>query len=233
MKIDTYILAHQEERLIPYTLRHYTKFSDVIVMEGHSTDKTVEIAESFGARIMKTDTKNEVNDQIYLDIKNNCWKDSKADWVIIADTDELVYHYNILEYLESTQFTIFRPALYNMFSEVFPTTAGQIYDEVQYGVDGGGKMNIFRPDQIKEINYLPGCHNAKPEGNVILGLNSELMTMHFKNLSREYVIERNKYLFNRLSEVNKLYKWGWHVGKGEEEVNKDFDDVVEQLIKVI
>jgi glycosyltransferase involved in cell wall biosynthesis len=233
MKIETYILAHQEEKMIAYTMRHYTQFSDVILMEGHSTDRTVEIAESFGARIMKVDTHNEVNDAIYLEIKNNCWKGSKADWVIIVDTDEFVFHPNLIEYLKSTDSTIFRPRLFNMYSEEFPTTEGQIYDEVKYGVDGGGKTNLFRPDQITEINYLPGCHNARPEGNVILNIHSDIYTLHFKNLSRQYVIERNAYLFNRLSEVNKHYKWGCHVGKGAEAVNKDFDDVQEQLIKVI
>jgi glycosyltransferase involved in cell wall biosynthesis len=214
-------------------LRHYTQFADVILLEGHSTDRTVEIGQSFGAKIMKVDTHDQVNDAIYLQVKNNAWKGSKADWVIICDTDEFIYHPNIVEYLKNTTSTIFRPRLFNMYSEFFPSGDGQIYDEVKFGVDGGGKTNIFRPDQITEINYLPGCHNARPEGNVILNLNSELITMHFKNLSREYVIERNKYLFNRLSDVNKLYKWGWHVGKGEEAVNKDFDDVQEQLIKIL
>jgi glycosyltransferase involved in cell wall biosynthesis len=233
MKIETYILAHQEEKLLPYTMRHYTQFSDVILMEGHSTDRTVEIAESYGARIMKVNTGNQVNDQIYLEIKNNCWKESKADWVIICDCDEFIYHPNIKEYLSKTTSTIFRPRLFNMYSEEFPTGEGQIYDEVKYGVDGGGKTNLFRPDQVVEINYLPGCHNAKPEGNIRLDLHSEILTLHFKNLSRQYVIDRNAYLFNRLSDINKLYKWGWHVGKGAEAVNQDFDNVSEQLIKIL
>jgi hypothetical protein len=233
MRIETYILAHQEERMIGYTLKHYTQFSDVILLEGHSQDRTVEIAESYGARIINIDTNNQVNDRIYLDVKNNVWKGSKADWVIIADTDELVYHKNIKEYLKDTPYTIFIPQLWNMFSEVYPTTDGQIYDEVQYGVPGGSKINLFRPDQITDINYLPGCHNAKPTGNVNMSVNSEIITMHFKNLSREWVIERNKYLFNRMSDINKLNRWGWHTGANEQEVNQFFDDNVERLLKII
>lgn len=233
MKIEAYVLCHQEEKIIPYLMRHYNQFAQVYLMEGHSTDRTVDIALSMGAKIIPVDTGNQVNDKIYLDLKNNAWKDSKADWVIICDTDEFIYHHNIKQYLENTPYTIFLPRLFNMYSETYPTTEGQIYEEVCMGVDGGGKMNLFKPSEIREINYLPGCHNAKPEGNVKLCANSEILTLHFKNLSREYVIERNAYLFNRMSEINKRYGWGFHVGKGAEAVNKDFDDNAERLIKVV
>ena len=178
MKIETYILANNEERLMAYIMRHYTQFSDVILLENSSTDRTVEIAEAMGGKVWSFDREDEINDEWFTYIKNNCWKDSKADWVIIVDADEFVYHPNIKEYLEKTDATIFLPKFFNMFSETFPTTEGQIYEEVTMGREEGGKTNIFKPSEIQEISYGPGCHNAIPVGNVILKTDSEIITMH-------------------------------------------------------
>lgn len=233
MNIETYCLAHQEERIMDYFMKHYSRFSQVILMEGHSTDRTVQIAKSYGAIHMEVDSNNEVNDDIWTNLKNNCWKNSKADWVIICDADEFVVHPDLPGYLEQTKSTIFLPRLFNMFSENFPTTKGQIYDEVQFGREGGAKMNVFKPSEIREINYSVGCHHARPEGNVILDINSPIMTLHMRHLSRQYVIDKNRYLHARLSETNKKHGWGYHLAAPPEEVIRYFNNEMSALIKVI
>jgi len=234
MKIDTYILAHQEEKIIGYTMKHYTQFSKVIVYEGHSTDRTVEIAESYGAEIRKVDTNNESNELIFLEIKNNCWKGSKADWVIIADCDEFVYCPNLIEVLENAgDYTVFLPRLLNMFSEVFPTTEGQIYEEVKMGREGGSKMNLFRPDQVEEINFDVGCHVARPKGNIKLCLTSPIMTLHMRNLSLDYLIAKCAYISRRLSKVNIDNKWGYHVSFPPSKIRQDFRNECTALLPIL
>jgi glycosyltransferase involved in cell wall biosynthesis len=233
MKIEVYCLAHQEAKIMTYFMKHYTQFADVIVMEGHSTDRTVEIVESFGGRIVKVDSNNTIDDEKWTNLKNNCWKESKADWVIVCDADEFVYHPDLVGILGTTKTTVFMPRLFNMFTEKFPTTNGQIYDEVKYGREGGAKMNLFKPSEIKEINYSVGCHHAKPEGNVQLNVTSEIMTLHMRHLSRKYVIEKNAYLFPRLSETNKKYSWGYHLAATKDEIDKYFNNEMTALIKVV
>jgi glycosyltransferase involved in cell wall biosynthesis len=237
MNIETFVLAHQEEKMITYFMRYYSQFSQVILMEGHSTDRTVEIAKHFGAKHMIVDSENKVNDDIWTKLKNNCWKESKADWVIICDIDEFVLHPlgvpSFLELLETTNYTVFLPRLFNMFSDEFPTTQGQIYDQIQYGKEGGAKMNLFRPDQISEINFTVGCHHARPEGNVRLDITSPLMTLHMSHLSADYTIARRAYLFNRLSDVNKKMGWGYHLNASAEEIRDYMAKEMTALIKVI
>jgi glycosyltransferase involved in cell wall biosynthesis len=237
MKIEVYCLAHQEAKIMPYFMKHYAQFAKVILLEGHSTDKTVDIALEWGAEIRKVDSNNEVNDEIWLQIKNNCWKDSKADWVIVCDADEFVYSRNLLKILSKTDSVVFLPRLFNMMSEVFPETRSQIYDEIQYGKEGGAKMNLFRPDCVGEINYAIGCHYADPvdkNGNKISpNVTSEILTLHMRHLSRAYTLEKNRYLYSRLSEVNKKHNWGYHLGASEEEYNRWFNNEMAQLIKVI
>jgi glycosyltransferase involved in cell wall biosynthesis len=211
MKIEAYIIAYNEELLMPYVIRHYSKFADVIIIENNSTDKTVEIAHNMGATVWRYNIADEMNDLTLKTIKNNCWKNSKADWVIIADADEFIYHPDLVNILSQSDCTIFAPLMYNMFSDKFPTTSGQIYDEIKYGslYEYGVKMNIFRPSEIKEINYHEGCHFADPAGNVKINYHSEIKTLHMRYLSLDFVMERQNRTTQRLSEINK--KMGWTV----------------------
>lgn len=233
MKIETFCLCNNEERLITYFMRHYSQFSDVILLESNSTDRTVEIASALGAEVWTYDVPDEINDQWFMDIKNSCWKESTADWVMVVDADEFIYHPNIVRILEETDATVFFPRLWNMFADVFPTTEGQIYEEVTGGREGGGKMNIFRPSDIQEINYAIGCHSAKPKGNVKINTTSEIMTLHMRHLSKEYVIERNARASKRRSELNKQMGWGYHVDFPPEKVIEYIDNEMTALIKVV
>jgi len=233
MNIEVYALTNNEEKLMPYFMRHYNQFAKVILLESNSTDRTIEIAESMGADVWTYDVPDEVNDEWFLEVKNNCWKESKADWVMVVDADEFIYHPDIVGILEKTDATVFLPRLFNMFHDCFPTTEGQIYEEVTGGREGGGKMNIFRPSEITEINYAIGCHNATPEGNVNLSINSEIMTLHMRHLGSDYVIERNKRFASRMSELNRSMGWGFHVDSPPEEVIKYMHDEMTGLIHVI
>lgn len=218
---------------MPYFMRHYTQFADVILLENGSTDRTVDIAHSLGAEVWKYDRPDEIDDQWFMDTKNSCWKESKADWVMVVDADEFIYHPELVKILKNTKSTVFMPRLWNMFSESFPTTEGQIYEEVTGGREGGAKMNIFNPKEITDINYEVGCHNAKPAGNVKLNLNSEILTLHMRNLGIEYMLERNHRASARRSELNKRMGWGYHVDFPDSEVITYYNNETTGLIKVL
>ena len=233
MKIEVYVLACNEEKIMPYFLRHYTQFAHIILLESSSTDSTAQMVSDVGGEIWHYDHPDEINDKLFLDMKNNCWKESEADWVIIVDADEYVYHPDLLRILSETDSTIFLPRLFNMFTDKFPTTEGQIYEEVTGGREGGAKMNLFRPKKIREINYAIGCHNASPQGDVRLNINSEIMTLHMRHLGSDYVIERNARGARRLSELNKQMGWGYHVNSSEEDVITYMRNEMTGLIQVL
>lgn len=233
VKVETYVLVNNEELLMPYFMRHYGQFSKVILLENSSTDRTVEIATSMGAEHWNFDREDEINDQWFMDIKNSCWKNSKADWVIICDVDEFVYHPDLPGFLKNTEYTAFIPRLFNMFHDKFPTTEGQIYDEVKMGKEGGGKLNLFRPSEIKEINYQAGAHQAIPKGNVKLGLTSDIKTLHMRWLGVDYVVNKHKRAASRLSMLNKNMMWGHHVMTTREDVIATFHNEMTNLLQVL
>ena len=237
MIIEIYALSHQDAQMLPYFMRHYSQYGQVHLYEGHSTDGSAELARSLGANIVPYDTGNEVRDDLFINMKNFCWTNSQADWVFIVDIDEYIYHPNLVEYLRTLDDTIIASQNYIMFSDVFPTTEGQIYDEVQMGAKcvfpSTSKMSMIKPRQVTNIYYEPGAHIAHPEGNVKINYTSEIIQLHMKWLSVDYVVKKNTYLRSRMSEVNKRYGWGYHTDDGYKEVKAYFDEMRPQLIKVI
>jgi glycosyltransferase involved in cell wall biosynthesis len=224
MKIETFLLCHNEAKLLPYAIRHYQQFSDVTILENNSTDGTPELARSMGAYVWNINTPDEINNAWYLQAKNNCWKLSSADWVIVADADEFVYRPRLLELLETTDATIIEPETWNMYSDKFPDTDGQIIEQVNKGLRSPDKKCVlFRPSAISEINYLPGCHGCNPVG-IIKKESLGIKLLHMRHLSVQYTVDRNKYLNSRLSEFNKSQGWSWHYAIPEVELRKSVEN---------
>ena len=95
MKSDLhlYALAYNEEVLIEKFILHYRdRFPNcaITIYDNQSTDRTKEIALSYGCQVMDHYTNNEIRDDLYLEIKNNCWKKANTSWVLIADADEFL-----------------------------------------------------------------------------------------------------------------------------------------------
>jgi glycosyltransferase involved in cell wall biosynthesis len=230
MKIEIYTVCFNEERILPYFLRHYSQYGKIVVYDNYSTDSSVEIAQNGGAEVRLFDTRGQFDDTTNVSIKENCWKGSQAEWVIIVDMDEFVYHPDLIGYLSNSKATIIEPIMFDMFTYCFPTTSGQIYDEVKCGHETWPKMNIICPSEIKEMNYIPGCHLAEPTGNVIIERTNEVKTLHMKHLGREYTIARNQSYGARLSQKNRDLKLGTHLLRTPEQVGQSFDDLLKIVI---
>jgi len=235
MKIEVYVIAHNEEYMLPYTIRHYSQFADVIVLENNSTDRTVEFAKSMGAKVIELDVPDHKDNQTLVDIKNECWKGSKADWVIVIDTDEFIYHPDLIKILNETNATIMKSTWCEMYSDTIPHEDGQIYDEVKTGLvrsRGRAKLAIFRPDRINEMNWTVGCHQASPEGEVIYE-DYGAKTLHYRHLSLEYVLMRNRINSARLSKNNRAMGWSTQYDQSVAHVTKGFTESLLASTKIL
>lgn len=233
-RIETFAICYNEEKMMPYFLRHYLQYGQVNIFDNYSTDRSTDIALNAGANVFLYDSGDELRDDLYIQIKNKCWKESKADWVIVVDMDEFVYHPCLLNILDHTEFTAFEPRWYEMFSRYFPTTEKQIYDEVVRGYEAWPKLNLWRPSEIKEINYEIGCHICKPAGNVKLNyVESEIKTLHMRHLGKDYIINRNKGYAERMSKLNRDNDWGWHLTQSAKDLSEGFDKEYALTKKVI
>jgi len=231
MIIDAYTFCYNEQIRLKYYLNLYSPLCrKITIYDNGSTDASKQIATKYDNVIWETETynQNEINDVLLTNIKNNCWKQSKdADWVIVGDVDEILYHKdglnNYLMYLlNETNKRIIRATGFDMVSTKLPTHAGNIYDneDFQYGVRNKkyyDKTCIFSPSSIDGINYMMGSHKCKP---VINGrrwrkriqqmslYDGELKLFHYKFLSEESFVNGQYQSAKRLSEVNKKSNWG-------------------------
>lgn len=236
MRIEVHALLCNEARMIPYFMLHYSQFAEVFFYESNSSDGSREIATILGANVIDLPCDYKINENAFTHMKNNCWKNSKADWVITADTDEFVYHPDIVSLLKRSKHTIIQPQEWRMISRSFPTINGQIYDEIKYGfpgVSGYGKMNIFRPDQIRDMNYAAGCHSCNPVGNVRIDRKTEIKTLHFHDAGLQYRLERNRYVAGRISDINIQMGWGIHHTWPEEKMINDFEENMKKAVRII
>jgi len=186
-----------------------------------STDNTVELLlKDSRVEVRYFNSGNQIRDDLYLEIKNHAWKDSRgiADWVIVCDFDEIFQraisgNFDLdFTWPYGNEFTVIRSHGYNMNSLDAPLYAeGHPFLYSQRGTyhDPEEKMCCFRPDQIKEINYIPGCHGAKPTGNVRVLYDKNYKLLHFKFWNIDLYLQKMAEYQQRLSVYNRKVGAGY------------------------
>ncbi len=240
MKIHAYIIAYNEEKMIRHTLSHYAFICEkVFLYDNHSTDRTVEIAREHPfVEVRQFDSGNKIDERAYQEVKNNCWKGSKADYVIVCDMDELLWSPKLamdLSYLSERNVTIPKVKGYSMVSDSFPEDYNHhIIKHVKMGVRDPAfdKQIIFDPKRIREINYRPGAHSCFPEGNLLTADHPRLYLLHYKYLGLDYVTERHQMYAQRLSNHNKKKGYGFEYTQNHS-LKDLFSGILKQAVKVI
>ncbi len=255
MIIDAYTFCYNEELRLKYYLNLYAPLCrKITIYDNGSTDASKEIATKYDNVIWETKTYNlnEINDQILTETKNNCWKQSKdADWVIVCDVDEILYHEdglnNYLMYLlNETDKKIIRATGFDMVSTELPTHTGNFYDnkDFQYGVRNKkyyDKTCVFSPSCIDEINYRPGAHRCRPviqkknsfSKKEISLHSSELKLLHYKYLNKESFVNKQKKSGERMAKINKKKNWGFEYLYDTKKQEQIFDEKMKERKKIV
>lgn len=234
--VSAYIMVWNREDTIHLTINHYKKFCDkVFIIDNFSTDRTREIAEGLGCTVSLFGTAGVLDDHAYREIKNNCWKGSDADFVIVVDDDEILYAEDLTFILRDARMkgqTIFKPQGYSMHSDEMPK---EDWLEVTKGFKDNNysKLCIFNPKAIKEIGYQYGCHTHLkncPSGRVVYGI-EQLYLLHYRSVGgvgrlikrwEEYEPRRQK------SIVNMKWNLGHQYSQKETEIRKEWAESIER-----
>ena len=244
INVEAFILCWNEELIIRHTLRHYASFcTNITLLDNNSTDQTVPIVrkEFPEVRVVPFDTNNEIREDMILDLKNNCWKESKADYVIVCDTDEFLYAGDMLSQLQALyEKKVIMPVVigYNMGSLKFPgNNSAPLYKQVRTGIRDSrfDKQIIFSRRRVSEINYAPGCHvcnpvfkRKRPRDQVVL-----FNLLHFKYLGREYLYKKHAEYARRMSRFNIEHGyWEEHL-EGRKHIDQCFELIDHHLYRVI
>lgn len=230
MNITIYVITFNEEYVLPFFIKWYRdRFPNckIVVYDNYSTDNTVKIALENNCEVIPYDTNNQLSDSKYLEIKNNCWKNAETDWVLIADCDELL---DIkLEDL-NTNCTLFKAKGYNMCNV---EELDNILD-IKHGIEAKqyDKVLCFNREQIKEINYTPGCHSCNPVGNIIYNSKKPKL-LHMRFINEDLLVEKHKLYASRLSDENLKQNWGYHYREQENNIRESFKNHLKQSKEII
>lgn len=84
MSLSVVIITFNEEHNLPLTLESVKWADEIIVVDSQSTDRTVEIAKSFGAKVFVEPWKG------FAAQKNSALEKASCDWILSIDADEEV-----------------------------------------------------------------------------------------------------------------------------------------------
>ena len=230
MVVHAYIMCYNEEALIEFTLRHYSKFcSRIFLLDNMSTDRSLEIARGFDAvTILRWSSGGKMNTRMHVDWKSNVYKwysrkggdrtREVADWVIACDMDELIYHPQMMQLLEQAkadQATVIPTQGYNMCGAALPQSGGAITSKIRNGsrVTLYDKTALFACDF--DIYYSAGCHPTEESQKELESRagykqgSDKVLLLHYNNIGDRLiqVARKNR---DRLSQENIDNNYGYH-----------------------
>lgn len=223
--ITIYTIAFNEEFMLPYFIRHYRAMFPgcaIVVYDNESTDATVEIAKAAGCEVITYSTGGKLDDMTYLQLKNNCWKSAKTNWVLVADVDEFCdINAERLKHEELHGATAILFHGYNMVN----MSDTMDVEDIMTGIRSKSydKMYCFERHHIQEVNYGPGCHTAAPVG-LVQDSYGAYRCRHFKYINPDYMVKRHAAFAQRLSDENLRKGYGGHYLYTEAQIRKEFDN---------
>lgn len=202
------LATHNEEANLDHCLESVRQLADeIIVVDGESSDKTVEIAKKYGAKIISTPNL----PTHFHEMKNKGIKAATKDWILQLDADEVITPELIQEIVSKIQdlgsningYWIPRK---NFFLGRFLTKGGQ-YPDYTLRLYKNGK-GIFPAHDVHEqavvegeVGYLknPMLHYGTPDFENYLIRNNK-----YTSLMAEQMLE-NKISFGIVPTINYLF----------------------------
>ena len=240
MVVHLYGQCRNDEWMLPFFFRHYDPLVDrYFLFDDGSTDGTLSILRDHPKVVVGQFVRSDPDSFVLSEQKfsNECWKSSRgeADWVIVTDVDEHLFHPAGRDYLESCarKNVTLIPALgFQMVSEKRPTNGETLCTAYTVGAPWSQMMkaSVFDPDAIAEINFTVGRHRVKPVGRIQVPETDELLLFHYKYMGFEETHERHKQLETGMGSGDGRRGWGHKYAWSREQLRADWAEVAAKAV---
>ncbi|VGO15598.1 SPBc2 prophage-derived glycosyltransferase SunS [Pontiella desulfatans] len=181
MKITAYIIAYNEEEKIADCIGSVLWADEVIVADSFSEDRTAEIAESLGAKVVQIEFNG------FGALRNEAIKHCSHEWIYSLDSDERCtpeVRDEILELIQDAPLDIYRQPRRNYFMGRWIRFSGWYPNYRQPQLFRNGKMTY----DLKPVHEGFVSHSDKPIG----ALKCAIWQFPFKDLD-EVLHKANRY----------------------------------------
>lgn len=209
--VAIYLLCHNERVLLPHAVEHYRSMipqAVITILDNESTDGSVEIAQSLGCRVRSWASEEQIDDHLFVTLKNEVWKHHRDGWVIVADMDEWLCVTSIeLKQAAARGITVLRTSGWNIVAESEREDLSDLdLHALDHGVQIGSrdKLVAFRPDAVTSMNYGIGAHQSKPRGRVVFSPRTYLLK-HMERLGTPWL--RAKFIA-RAARAERMHSMG-------------------------
>ena len=164
-------------------------------------------------------------------------KAGAADWVLIVDVDEHIYHPRIVSYLKRCKrhgITHIPPLGYDMIADTFPQPDELLVRTIPSALRICIPTNLASSSggAIDEINFANGAHSASPTGRLVLPRRDELLLLHYKQLGIDRVVTRSAALRGELFGIAMSRKAGAFITDLGGRYERDLADLMSSLVNV-
>jgi hypothetical protein len=228
--------------MLPFFFQHYDPLvSRYFIFDDHSSDGSLDLLHSHPKVAVEQFVRSDPDSFTLseLSISNECWKYSRgwADWVIVIDIDEHLFHPNLPALLmryKAFGITICPALGYQMISEEFLRPGKLPCESHTYGApwDIYSKLALFDPSLVTETDYGAGRHHANPKGRVIAPAFDELLLLHYKFLGFERSHARHQRQRNGLRSKDFENSWGYQYSWSEDEFRRSWSEFAANAIEV-
>lgn len=219
MTIHLHASCWNEARMLPLFFRYYDSIVDrYFIHDNQSSDASLEILAAHPkVTVLPLYLEGDSLIQAAFEQVNDFWKPSvgQADWVAVCNVDEFFWHPDLLWYLRKCRrrgITWLPTQGYQMFRTTFPPHQELLPFTSRMGVRAPrlDKPSFFNPNLITHSGYGMARHTAQPSGSVVIPDRTDMQLLHYKYLGREYAIMRQAELGDRMRELDRKNKWGFH-----------------------
>jgi hypothetical protein len=231
-RIELYCLCWNDARMLPFFFRHYDDLVDeYFVFDNGSADESLSLLKSHGrVAITHFDTPGDSFVEEERRLGDTMWRNSVADWVIITDIDEHIYHPRLRAYLQQCTdegITAVQSVGYEMISDNFPAEDQPLVEQVTMGTRSTGcdRLCVFNPKALTETNFTVGRHEAAPTGRVAWPEFPEVLLLHYKQLGLEYPITRTAELRKGLRSRDLQQSWGVHYTWSADQITAKWHEI--------